>query len=74
MWRLSFRFSDGECEPCLRGDFANCLNPGKLGTRRCKGELERDAREIGFRSLTILRPGIIDGERPSFRNDSDSLV
>ena len=29
---------------------------------RVKGELERDVREIGFRSLTILRPSIIEGE------------
>jgi uncharacterized protein YbjT (DUF2867 family) len=34
---------------------------------RVKGELERDLREIGFGSLTILRPGIIDGERDEFR-------
>jgi uncharacterized protein YbjT (DUF2867 family) len=34
---------------------------------RVKGELERDVREIGFGSLTILRPGIIDGERDEFR-------
>jgi uncharacterized protein YbjT (DUF2867 family) len=34
---------------------------------RVKGELERDVREIGFRSLTILRPGIIEGERDEFR-------
>jgi uncharacterized protein YbjT (DUF2867 family) len=32
-----------------------------------KGELERDVREIGFRSLTILRPGIIEGERDEVR-------
>jgi uncharacterized protein YbjT (DUF2867 family) len=29
---------------------------------RVKRELERDVREIGFRSLTILRPSIIEGE------------
>jgi uncharacterized protein YbjT (DUF2867 family) len=34
---------------------------------RVKGELERDVREIGFRSLTILRPGMIEGEREEFR-------
>jgi uncharacterized protein YbjT (DUF2867 family) len=34
---------------------------------RVKGELERDVREIGFRSLTILRPGMIAGERDEFR-------
>jgi uncharacterized protein YbjT (DUF2867 family) len=34
---------------------------------RVKGELERDIREIGFRSLTILRPGFIEGERDEVR-------
>jgi uncharacterized protein YbjT (DUF2867 family) len=34
---------------------------------RVKGELERDVREIGFRSLTILRPNIIEGGRDEFR-------
>jgi uncharacterized protein YbjT (DUF2867 family) len=34
---------------------------------RVKGELERDVREIGFTSLTILRPGMIEGERDEFR-------
>ncbi len=34
---------------------------------RVKGELERDVREIGFRSLTILRPNIIEGDRDEFR-------
>jgi len=32
-----------------------------------KGELERDVREIGYRSLTILRPGIIEGKRDEVR-------
>ena len=34
---------------------------------RVKGELERDIRKIGFRSLTILRPSMIEGERDEFR-------
>jgi uncharacterized protein YbjT (DUF2867 family) len=34
---------------------------------KVKGELERDVREIGFRSLTILRPSIIEGERDEVR-------
>jgi uncharacterized protein YbjT (DUF2867 family) len=34
---------------------------------RVKRELERDVREIGFRSLTILRPSIIEGERDEVR-------
>jgi uncharacterized protein YbjT (DUF2867 family) len=40
---------------------------------RVKGELERDVREIGFGSLTILRPGIIEGARDEFRV-GESLV
>jgi uncharacterized protein YbjT (DUF2867 family) len=40
---------------------------------RVKGELERDVREIGFRSLTFLRPGIIEGERDEGRL-AESLV
>jgi uncharacterized protein YbjT (DUF2867 family) len=34
---------------------------------RVKGELERDIQKIGFRSLTILRPSMIEGERDEFR-------
>ncbi len=34
---------------------------------RTKGEVERDLREIGFRSLTICRPSLIDGPRPQTR-------
>ena len=34
---------------------------------RTKGELERDVREIGFRSLTICRPSLIGGERNEAR-------
>jgi uncharacterized protein YbjT (DUF2867 family) len=34
---------------------------------RVKGELERDVREIGFKSLTILWPSIIEGERDEVR-------
>jgi uncharacterized protein YbjT (DUF2867 family) len=30
---------------------------------RTKGEVERDVKEIGFRSLTICRPSLIGGER-----------
>jgi uncharacterized protein YbjT (DUF2867 family) len=40
---------------------------------RVKGELERDVHEIGFRSLTILRPSIIEGEREEVRL-AESLV
>jgi uncharacterized protein YbjT (DUF2867 family) len=34
---------------------------------RVKGDLERDIREIGFGSLTIVRPSIIGGERDEVR-------
>ncbi|MGH8061252.1 MAG: NAD-dependent dehydratase [Pseudoxanthomonas sp.] len=30
---------------------------------RTKGELERDLRELGYRSLTLVRPGLLGGER-----------
>jgi uncharacterized protein YbjT (DUF2867 family) len=40
---------------------------------KVKGELERDVRGIGFRSLTILRPSIIEGERDEVRL-AESLV
>ena len=34
---------------------------------RTKGEVERDIQQIGFCSLTICRPSIIDGERSETR-------
>lgn len=34
---------------------------------RVKGEVERDMRNIGFPSLTIVRPGMIGGHREEFR-------
>jgi len=34
---------------------------------RVKGELERDIQKIGFRSLTIVRPAMIGGERDESR-------
>lgn len=34
---------------------------------RIKGEVERDIERIGFRSLTIVRPGLIGGERAEKR-------
>lgn len=35
---------------------------------RVKGEAERDARALGFESLTIVRPSLLDaGPRPDFR-------
>lgn len=34
---------------------------------RVKGELERDLGELGFRSLTLVRPGLIGGQREGHR-------
>lgn len=34
---------------------------------RTKGELERDLRAVGFDSLTLLRPGLLGGERAQRR-------
>ena len=34
---------------------------------RVKGEMERDLRKLGLRSLTILRPSLLDGGRQEFR-------
>jgi uncharacterized protein YbjT (DUF2867 family) len=34
---------------------------------RTKGELERDLEAVGFKSLAILRPGLIGGNRKEFR-------
>lgn len=34
---------------------------------RVKGELENDLRQIGFPSLTVVRPSVIGGKREEFR-------
>jgi len=34
---------------------------------KTKGEVERDIQHIGFKSLTVLRPSMIDGKRDEFR-------
>jgi uncharacterized protein YbjT (DUF2867 family) len=34
---------------------------------RVKGEMERDLRKLDLRSLTLLRPSLLDGSRPEFR-------
>ncbi len=34
---------------------------------RTKGELENALRDVGFTSLTILRPGVLGGDRNEFR-------
>jgi uncharacterized protein YbjT (DUF2867 family) len=38
-----------------------------LGTTSGKGEVERDMKLVGFKSLTILRPSIIGGKRDESR-------
>ena len=45
-------------------------NPRSLFTyTRTKGELERDLRNLGFPSLTIVRPSVLDGPREQPRRD-----
>lgn len=39
----------------------------KFFYNRVKGELERDLAEVGFSSLTLVRPGLIGGERNEVR-------
>jgi uncharacterized protein YbjT (DUF2867 family) len=34
---------------------------------RVKGEVEHDLAQLGFRSLTFVRPGFIEGDREEFR-------
>lgn len=34
---------------------------------RTKGEIERDLQAVGYPSLTLVRPGLIDGHRPQSR-------
>jgi uncharacterized protein YbjT (DUF2867 family) len=34
---------------------------------KVKGELERDIQKLGFRSVTVVRPGMIEGDRGEFR-------
>jgi len=41
---------------------------------RTKGEVERDIRQIGFRSLTICRPSIIAGERSEKRSAEGAVL
>ena len=40
---------------------------------RVKGEAERDIASVGFKSLTIVRPGMIGGDRAEFRLADASL-
>jgi hypothetical protein len=39
------------------------LRPSTLRCSRVKGEVERDIGLMGFRSLTIIRPSLIGGQR-----------
>ena len=41
---------------------------------RVKGELERDLADVGFKSLTYVRPGVIGGQRREFRLGERALV
>ena len=38
-----------------------------FGYPKTKGEVERDMKLVGFKSLTILRPSIIGGKRDESR-------
>ena len=43
-------------------------DPGsRIFYSRTKGELERDLTALGFSSLTLVRPGLLGGERPIAR-------
>ena len=39
----------------------------RLFYNRVKGELEDELRQVGFQSLTLVRPGLIGGQREEFR-------
>lgn len=41
---------------------------------RTKGELERDLRTLGFRSLTLVRPMFMEGERAERRRGEAAVV
>lgn len=41
---------------------------------RTKGELERDLQALGYASLTLVRPGLIDGERDHSRPAEQAAV
>jgi uncharacterized protein YbjT (DUF2867 family) len=41
---------------------------------KTKGEVERDIRAIGFRSLTICRPSLIGGERSEKRSSEGAAL
>lgn len=41
---------------------------------RVKGELERDLTELGFSSLTLVRPGLIGGQRDEYRRGEQRML
>jgi uncharacterized protein YbjT (DUF2867 family) len=41
---------------------------------RTKGEVERDIKEVGFRSLTICRPSLIGGKRNEVRRAEGAAI
>ena len=41
---------------------------------RVKGELEQGLRQLGFASLSLVRPGLIGGQRAEFRAGERALV
>src|SRR5690606_14230721 len=50
-------------------------NPAsRIFYNRVKGELERDLAEVGFDSLTHVRPGVIGGQREEFRLGERAMV
>lgn len=46
----------------------------RLFYSRIKGQTERDLAAVGFRSLTLIRPGVIGGQRDEFRPGERLLV
>lgn len=59
---------------CAQGTSVFVLNSAagadvrsRIFYNRVKGELERDLREVGFPSLTFVRPGLIGGQREQRR-------
>ncbi|WP_370261583.1 NAD(P)H-binding protein [Limnobacter sp.] len=54
--------------PCFVLNSSTMANPKARGLYlRTKGEAEQAVQAIGFDSLTIARPGLLDGQREEFR-------
>lgn len=61
--------------PCYVLNSAFSADPAsRVFYSRVKGETERDLAAVGFRSLTFVRPGVIDGKRGEFRAGERALV